>query len=120
MATTDENPTQAWLGNIPVEFSKDHVVRELEALGYATLVEFNLVAKQGHKHSFAVVTFSTQFDAYFVKLHGLWWSNGKYAVVRTIPLCMTMSPPICCRENGRHVLRINIVLHGVLYLSVFL
>ena len=98
MATADQNPTQAWLGDIPVTFSTDDVVRKLEALGYATPVEINLVAKQGHKHSFAVVTFSTQFDADFVKLHGLSLSNGKYAIVRTTPLYMTMYPPICCRK----------------------
>ena len=91
MASTDANPTQAWLGNIPLEFSKEHVVRELEGLGYATPVDVKVISKQGHKTSFAIVTFANKVDADFVKAHGLSWSNGKYAVVRTIPLYIVSS-----------------------------
>ena len=119
MAAIDTNPTQAWLGNIPIDFISADVIRELEVLGYATLVEINLVSKAGHKTSFAIVSFSSTFDADFVKQHGLYWSNGKYAIVRTIPLYMTMSPPICCRGNCQPVFRINSVLHGVHHLFVF-
>ena len=96
MAEIDANPMQAWLGNIPTELSSADVSLELVNLGYATPVDVKVISKPGHKTSFAIVSFSSQFEADYVKRHGLSWSNGKYAVVRTIPVYMTMSPPIGC------------------------
>ena len=96
MAEIDTNPMQAWLGNVPTELTSADVTRELEVLGYATPVDVKVISKPGHKTSFAIVSFSSQLEADYVKRHGLSWSNGKYAVVRTIPLYMTMSPPIGC------------------------
>ena len=96
MAEIDANPTQAWLGNTPIELTSADVSHHLENLGYATPVDVKVVSKPGHKTSYAVVSFSSTFEADYVKRHGLTWSNGKYAVVRTIPVYMTMSPPIGC------------------------
>ena len=96
MAEIDANPTQAWLGNTPIEMSSRDVAREFENLGYATPVDVKVISKPGHKTSFAIVSFSSTDEADYVKRHGLTWSNGKYAVVRTIPVYMTMSPPIGC------------------------
>ena len=118
MAAIDTNPTQAWLGNIPNDLGSSDVSNELHALGYAKPVDVKIITKAGHKCSFAIVSFASQFDADYVKLHGMSWSNGKYAVVRTIPLYMTMSPPIGFRENGRHVFRIDMVVHVFLHLFV--
>ena len=96
MAEIDANPMQAWLGNIPTGLSSADVSLELVNLGYATPVDVKVISKPGHKTSFAIVSFSSTFEADYVKRHGLSWSNGKYAVVRTIPVYMTMSPPIGC------------------------
>ena len=96
MAEIDANPMQAWLGNIPTELSSADVALELQNLGYATPVDVKVISKPGHKTSFAIVTFGSIADASYVKSRGLTWSNGKYAVVRTIPVYMTMSLPIGC------------------------
>ena len=102
----------------PTELSSADVSRELENVGYATPVDVKVVSKPGHKTSYAIVSFSSTREADYVKRHGLTWSNGKYAVVRTIPVYMTMSPPIGCGQNGRHVFRIDTVVHGGLHLFV--
>ena len=71
-----------WIGNIPLQYSHQDVLDDLQAYGHEVPVLLQLHPGKG-RHQYGFVTFATGVAAQHLAEHGLCWSKtGKFALVR--------------------------------------
>ena len=84
-------PNQVWLGNIPLRFKEDDVVREIRSSGLPDPKFVKLLSNPRHELQYCFVTFNNQREADGVVEKGneflRWEEDGPFAEIQVDLFC---------------------------------